>query len=231
MKRGALGWGLVIVALAAAAPASAQLGPQHSLRLRLGILTPEGDSEYFTEAEADFTGEVEDLEDFVGGMDYRYDYGGHVGFMVSGDLYEGTWDRSYRDFEDNFGEEIQHRATLEIDSLTAGVVVDLTPEGFPVVPYVGAGGGLYLYRLEESGDFIDFTDPDLEIFDAELVAEGSTFGYYLMAGLEVPISPYFSLFAEGRWDFAEDDLSEDFEGFGELDLSARRIMGGVSWSF
>ena len=177
------------------------------------------------------SGETSDLEDFVGGVDYRYDFGGRVGLMISGDVYEGTWDRAYRDFEDNFGDEIEHRATLEIDSFTAGVVVDLAGERAPVVPYVGAGAGLYSYRLEESGDFIDFTDPDAPIFGADLVTEGETFGYYFLAGLEVPIGPYFSLFGEGRWDNAEDELSEDFDGFGDIDLSGRRIMGGVAWRF
>lgn len=231
MKRGALGSVLVVAALAAAAPASAAIGPEHSLRLRGGVFTPDGDSQYFTEAEQDFTGKVSDLEDFVGGIDYRYDFGGHVGLMVSGDVYEGTWNHAYRDFEDNFGNEIQHRASLEIDSLTAGVVIDIAPERSPVVPYVGAGGGLYSYRLEESGEFIDFTTPDFEIFDAELVAEGDTFGYYFLVGLEVPLTPYFSIFGEGRWDNAEDELSEDFDGFGDLDLSGRRVMGGISWRF
>ena len=231
MKRGALGSVLVVAALAAAAPASAAIGPEHSLRLRGGVFTPDGDSQYFTEAEQDFTGKVSDLEDFVGGIDYRYDFGGHVGLMISGDVYEGTWDRAYRDFEDNFGNEIEHRASLEIDSLTAGVVIDIAPERSPVVPYVGAGGGLYSYRLEESGDFIDFTSPDFEIFDAGLVAEGETFGYYFLVGLEVPLTPYFSIFGEGRWDNAEDELGEDFDGFGDLDLSGRRVMGGISWSF
>lgn len=231
MKRGALGTFLAIALLAAAAPASAQYGSEHALRLRAGVFTPDGDSEYFTEAEQDFTGRTDDLEDFVGGIDYRYDFGGRVGLMVSGDVYEGTWDRAYRDFEDNFGDEIEHRASLEIDSLTAGVVIDLAGERAPVVPYVGAGAGLYSYRLEESGDFIDFTAPGNPIFDAELVAEGETFGYYFLAGLEVPIGPYFSLFGEGRWDNAEDELSEDFDGFGDLDLSGRRILGGVAWRF
>jgi hypothetical protein len=231
MKRGALGGVLVLAAMAAAAPAGAAIGPEHSLRLRLGVFTPDGDSQYFTDAERDFHGQASDFEDAVGGADYRYDFGGRVGLMISGDVYEGTWDRSYRGFEDNFGNEIEHTATLEIDSLTAGIVVDLAPERAPVVPYVGAGGGAYVYRLEESGDFIDFDSPGQPIFSADLSAEGTTFGYYLLAGLEVPIGPYFSVFGEARWDSAEDELSEDLEGLGELDLSGRRILGGVSWSF
>jgi hypothetical protein len=231
MKRGALGSVVVVAALVAAAPAGAAVGSEHSFRMRLGIYTPDGDGEYFEDAEADFTGEPADLEDVMFGGDYRYDFGSVVGFMVSGDFYEGTWDRAYRDFEDNLGNDIEHTAQLEISSFTAGVVVDLAPPQFPVVPYLGAGGGAYLYRLEESGDFIDFSDPDLDIFDAHLETEGTAFGYYFLAGLDVPIGPYFSVFAEGRWDFVEDELSEDFEGFGTLDLSGRRLMGGVSWKF
>ena len=44
MKRGALGSFLAIALLVAAAPASAQYGSEHSLRLRAGVFTPDGDA-------------------------------------------------------------------------------------------------------------------------------------------------------------------------------------------
>ena len=40
-----------------------------------------------------------------------------------------------------------------------------------------------------------------------------------------------SFFAEGRWDRADDELGGDFEDLGTLDLSGRRVMGGVAWHF
>jgi hypothetical protein len=219
---------LALVLLGVAAPAAAQ---DQAFRLRLGLFTPDGDGEFFAQAERDFTGSAGDFEDAVGGIDYQHRLGrGRVSLLVSADLFEGQTDRSYRDFVDDRGDEIVHTATLEVIPLTAGVKVDLAPERAPVIPYVGVGGGLYNYRYEESGDFIDFND--FEVFSETFVAEGGVLGYYALAGIEVPIGPWFAFFAEGRWDRAEeDDLGDDFEGLGTLDLSGRRIMGGFAWAF
>jgi hypothetical protein len=224
-----MAYGLGLLLLAAAPAAAAD----QAFRLRLGLFTPDGGGEFFDELEQDFTGSADDLEDVVGGIDYQHRLGrGNLSMLISADLYEGQMDSSYRDFVDNFGDEIAHSTTLEVVQVTAGIKVDLAPEHAPVVPYVGVGGGVYNYRYEESGDFIDFSTPDDEVFSATLSTEGAVLGWYAMAGLEVPLGPYFSVFAEGRWDNAEeDDLGDDFDGLGTLDLSGRRIMGGLSWQF
>ena len=151
--------------------------------------------------------------------------------MISADYFEGQQDQSYRDFEDNHGNRITHTSTLEVSPITAGLVVRLAPPQSPIVPYVGAGGGLYVWRYEESGDFIDFGGSTLPVFTDTLEEEGSVLGYYVLAGLEVPVSSNFSIIAEGRWDRADDELSGDFEGLGTLDLSGRRVMGGLAWRF
>lgn len=225
---------LVVVFSFLAAPAAARQGfggGDHSLRFRLGVFTPDADSEYWDETFVDFTGEPDDFEDTVGGLDYRYDGGRFLSLLVSGDVYESEVDQSYRDFVDARGNPITHETTLSIVSLTAGVVARLAPPRAPVAPYVGAGGGLYAYQLEESGDFIDFRFDPPEIFEDTFEAEGELLGYYLLAGLEVPIGEFLTVFAEGRWDNVEDELEDDFAGLGELDLSGRRVMGGVSWTF
>ena len=231
MRRSLMG-AAVAVCLVGAGEANAAVGPDHTVRLRLGLFTPDGEGQYFEGKETEFTGEASDFEDIVGGADYLYHAGSRFRFVLSGDVYEGQTDQEYLDFEDQFGDPIVHTTTLEITSITAGVQVPLAPQNAVVVPYIGGGGGVYTYRLEESGDFIDFGG-DLEIFPATLEAEGSVLGYYFLAGLEVPIGPYFSFFAEGRWDRADDELGDDFDDpvFGTLDLSGRRVMGGVSWSF
>jgi opacity protein-like surface antigen len=199
-------------------------------RLRVGAFRPEGDSEYWTDKQQDFTGDPSDLENAVGGIDYLLGLNNQLSLMFSGSYFEGDTTQSYRDFDDNFGDRIRHDTTLGIGSLTAGLLVHLTGPDAPVSPYLGGGGGAYFWRLEENGDFIDFNRNN-EIFNASLESTGTAFGYYLVAGLEAPISRNLSVFAEGRWTQAEDDLSEDFEGFGKLDLSGREVSAGLAWSF
>ncbi len=234
---------LILLLLAAALPAAAQPGrhgqrrgyrhdpPDHALRVRLGGFVPEGDSQYFEDKALDFTGEAEDLEDVSFGLDYRLEATPHLSLLFSGTIYEGQNDQHYIDFTDDRGDEIEHTTTLEISSLTVGAVVHLAGPEAAVRPYLGAGGGLYSYRLEESGDFIDFTPPPPEVFAGTFEARGETFGYYLLAGLEVPVGRSVAFFAEGRWQDAEDELEDDFEDFGDLDLSGRDVSVGITWRF
>jgi hypothetical protein len=236
-----IGATLMACLLASAVPAQARsrydrpgyrhYGSEQSFRLRLGMFTPDGKESFFEDTARDFTGDPNDFEDVVGGLDYVFDLQHNVGLMLSADYFEGQQDQSYRNFEDNRGNRISHTSTLEITPVTAGIVVKLAPERAPVVPYVGAGGGIYAWRYRESGDFIDFGGSTLPVFTDTLEDTGAALGYYLLAGVEVPISPYFSFFAEGRWDRADDELGGDFEGLGTLDLSGERMMGGLAWHF
>lgn len=223
---------LVLAALAAA-PASAQYyGGDNTIRFRAGLFEPDGDSDYWDDAEALFTGDASELEDTVFGVDYRreLDPAGRFSLLVSASGYEGEDRREDRFFEDNFGFPIEHDVSLTLATFTAGVNVNLIPRG-PVRPYVGAGGGFYVWELEETGDFVFAGPAANEIFFERFIDDGGTFGYYYLAGIEVPVGPSFAVFAEGRWHNAEDELSDDFEDFGDLDLSGREITGGISWTF
>lgn len=223
---------LAVSATAAGAQPPPPAGPiEQSVRLRLGSFRPEGDSEYWNDKAAEFTGKASDFEDAIGGVDYQVALNPHLALLFSGSSYEGQLRQSYLDFTDARGEEISHRTTLEIASLTAGVVFHLTGRNAPFRPYVGGGGGLYAWRLEEDGRFIDRTPPPPTVFRADSVAEGQTFGYYGLVGFEVPIGRSWGFFAEGRWHQADDELSDDFSDFGKIDLSGRDISAGVSYRF
>ncbi len=224
--------GLLILA----APAFAQhgrpyyRGREDAFRIHFGDFMPEGDSDYWRDKEADFTGSIDDFENISFGLDYLLPLGDRLSLMFSGTFFEGDATNSYRDFEDNFGDRIRHDTTLDIASGTLGLLFYVTPPTAPVQPYLGAGAGAYPWRLEESGDFIDFGTPSREIFSATLESEGVAFGYYGLAGLDIPVTPHFSLFVEGRWIQVDDELSGDFEGFGKIDLSSREFAAGLSWS-
>lgn len=206
-------------------------GPEQSLRLHVGSFRPDGKSEYWKDKERDFTRTAKDFEDVIGGVDYQIELGDHLGLLLSAAGYETSVDQSYRDFTDNRGFPVSHTTSLEVASATVGVVYHLAGRGAALRPYVGAGAGLYTWRLEEDGRFVDFTPPPATIFRANSVAEGEVFGRYWLVGFEVPISSHIAFFAEGRWQDAEDDLGDDFEGFGKLDLSGRNASAGVSFRF
>lgn len=224
---------LLVLSVAAASPAAAQYYDRdNTLRFRGGLFEPDGDSEYWNDAETLFTGDASELEDFLAGFDYERALGGggRLSLLLSASAFGGEDDREDLFFEDNFGNPIVHTATLDVASFTAGLKLDLLPRG-RIRPYVGAGGGYYLWDLEERGDFV-FSGPEFdEIFFETFQDDGATLGYYFLGGIAVPFNESWGVFAEGRWHRAEDELGGDFEDFGDLDLSGREISAGVSWTF
>jgi hypothetical protein len=239
MKSGRTRTILVLMAffLLAAAPGWSQQpyrsrpyeGRDGAFHLRLGIFQPEGDSAYWNNKERDFTGSIDDFENVSVGGDYLWSFTPRLGLLFSGSYFQGDSTNSYRGFEDNFGNRIRHDTTLQISSLTAGLHLQLAGAGSPVIPYVAAGGGIYFWRLEEDGDFITLST--LDIFNARLQSDGAAPGFYGLVGLEVPLGRTISIFGEGRWTQADDDLEGDFEDFGKIDLSGREFTAGLSWSF
>lgn len=229
IKRSRAIW-ILVGLLMTTIPAWAQRGYYErdgAFRLHVGSFQPDGDSEYWDEKFTGFTGEIDDFENVAIGGDYIWSLNRHVGLQLSGNFYSGDSTQAYRGFVDNFGDRIRHDTTLEIASFTGGFVFSPFGPDAAVIPYAGVGGGVYSWSLEEDGDFIA---PNDDIFSASLKSDGLAFGYYGLVGLEVPISPRFSVFAEGRWTEADDELEGDLEGFGDIDLSGREFLAGISWN-
>jgi len=223
-------------ALLVITPLSAQTGyggwgRTQAFRAQLGLFEPEGDSRYWNDKAIDFTGGVEDLDDISLGISYVRYLSDRVGVQFGTTFYEGETEQAYVEFTDNNGFDIFHSTRIEQNSLTVGVLLHLLDRDAAVVPYVGAGGGLYTWELTEAGEFINFDRVPATIFSGTFIDDGEVLGYYLQAGVEIPLGTSTALFAEARWNQADDDLSGDFAGFGELDLSGTDVSVGFSWIF
>jgi len=235
LKRGFLGF-LGFALLLSAAPAMAQSGTYRpagndsQLRFRAGSFAPDANSVYWDDVFFDFTGSPSSFDDTVVGLDFIRWLGPRLGIMLSGSGYEAEAVQAYRDFEDQSGRDIRHATRFEVSSGTLGLIYRFGGAGAVIRPYIGAGGGFYDWSLEESGDFIDF-DGFNTIFSDSFFTSGDTFGTYLLAGLDVPLGDTWSIFAEGRWDDADDDLADDFEGLGSIDLGGAQWAAGFAWRF
>ena len=225
---------LLLTATAGSALAQRRPNPyahENSIRVRVGVFDPNADSRYFDDVFDSFTGSEGDLEDGMVGVEYTRAILSQLDILAGGSYYENASDQSYRRFEDPRGRRIEHTRTLERASLDLGLRLRLAPAHSRLVPYVGGGGSLVAWRLSEEGDFIDFGHSPRTVFSDDLEAEGENFGYFLLAGLDVPLSEDWTIFAEGRYLDADDDLGDDFEGLGALDLSGEVYSVGVSLRF
>lgn len=208
-------------------------GENNVLRLQVAQLTPRGDGDYWTDKEGTFTGSADDFEDLSLTVDYQRMAGQHVGVMLSGGYYEASTEQAYLEFVDGAGNDIVHTTGLQRAAFTAGLLVYPYGRGVVVVPYFGGGLGTYFWRLEEAGEFVDFTASPPRIFQPSppFGDEEVTFGSFWVAGLEIPVGANWAVFAEGRLQRAEHELGGDFNGFGELDLSSTEVGVGASLSF
>lgn len=223
--------GLVLTTTAEAQHRGGNRYNEPSFRIQIGEFEPDGESSYWDESTFDFDRGPGDFEDAAVGLSYIHPLGRRLGLQVSGFFFESSQDLAYRRFEDQFGADILHTTEIEIAAGTVGLIYNFAGPEAALIPYVGAGGGVYSWRLTEYGDFIDFDDPNLEIFEDFFEDQSEEFGAYFTAGLEVPLADTFSIFAEARWDSAEAELAGDFRGLGKLDLSGKSYSAGLSWRF
>jgi hypothetical protein len=94
-------------------------------------------------------------------------------------------------------------------------------------PYLGAGGGMAWYRLEQQGDFVDSVD--LSIFEATFESSGSAPVGHLLAGVDHWFTPRVGLNAEGRYTFGSGRPGEDFQDWNNVDLSGLQFGLGLAF--
>ena len=96
-------------------------------------------------------------------------------------------------------------------------------------PFVGGGAGWIWHRFEQEGDFVDFET--LDVFPEVLISSGTAPVMHVLSGVEISVAPNFVLIGEGRYSWANDDMSRDFVGFENIDLGGFQATAGVAIRF
>jgi hypothetical protein len=159
---------------------------------------------------------------------------------VVGIDYGGTTSGSeYRHFVDNNGQPINQETTLGQLNITGGVKFALLDRGrrissfawIPrgVVPYVGAGGGMVWYHLEQKGDFVDYVD--YSVFTDLFESRGWAPTAHVMGGVDVRVARKLYVTVDARYRWAAADLSSQWVSFDPIDLSGLRLSAGVNVAF
>jgi hypothetical protein len=214
-------------------PGGAPASPEFLLNLSAGQFEPDGDSELWQENLELYALDSSSMQDWILGVEFGRILSPHLEVLLGAEYYTGE-NASYR-FTDSEGFPIALSHRLRMAPVTAGLkwmpFGRLGPAGGyrRLVPYLGGGLGAVFWDYEEQGDFVDpFTD---EVYSGRAAADGTALGFYLTLGLEVPFSPFWSLYLEGRHRSAKDDLGNLFAGYDKLDLSGDSIVVGASFRF
>jgi hypothetical protein len=151
-----------------------------------------------------------------GGIEYNHVLMDYVELGVHLDGYGRTVDSSYREYTWDDGSEI--RQSLKLWMVPLGVTVRFLPTSkrHKIVPYAGGGVDAVFYQYEEFGDFVCFPPSsgecrfDFDVVPDHFVGDGTAFGVHAVGGLRVYLNRDFAIVGEGRYQWAEDDMGDDF---------------------
>lgn len=211
--------------------------PSGGVTVRAGWFIANASSDFFDQSRQDLTLDKRNFSGPILGADVA------VRLTPQLDLtFDGAWIGSsakshYRDYVDNNNQEIEQTTTLRRVPLTANLKAYLVPRGrsvgslayipAKVVPWVGIGGGLEWYKLEQSGDFINMSTG--AVFNDRL--ESSTWGPAVqgMGGVDVSLTPRVALTGGARYLWSRASMNDSFDGFDKIDLSGVSIALGVTF--
>lgn len=99
-------------------------------------------------------------------------------------------------------------------------------------PFIGAGAGAMLYKLVQSGEFVERapSPPTYAIFRDEYETDGAGYAAHVAAGLDYWLSPRVGLTGEGRYVWASATPESSFR-FSKIDLSGFQATAGLSFRF
>ena len=220
----------LVLGLAAAPDAAAQ----QSVNLFIGGFTPQSldargtDDVLFQNSTFLSTFNRErgiDINKFNGvtiGGEYLVGIGNNLEGGLGLGFYQRTVPVSYTSSVNSNGSEIVQDLKLRIVPFTA--TVRLLPLGHDsgFQPYIGAGVGVFAWRYNETGEFVDARS---NIFVDSFTGSGTATGPVVLGGVRLPLGS-FGIGGEIRWQSAKSDLPAS-EGFAGNRIS----LGGINYMF
>lgn len=226
---------LVVAALLVFAFAVGLPGPasaQQTLTFQIGAFLPKGES---GRVEGDVLAidrqyllfNVGDFNGLLVGGDWSIALGRYIEASAGFGYYQATVPTVYEAWVNEDGSEIEQDLTLRIMPATA--LVRWLPRGPRAAfqPYVGGGLSVYFWRYSETGEFLA---TDESIYSAAYEQSGTSVGPVAVFGLRGLVSPAAMLGVEGRYQWGQGDLSQDFLG-DKIDLGGFSIMATFGYRF
>lgn len=96
-------------------------------------------------------------------------------------------------------------------------------------PFVGAGGALVWYTLEQEGDFVDSST--LDVYRDFLHSDNIGAGAHVFAGAEYWAWTRFGIGVEARYSWAKAQMRDGFSEFDSIDLKGMQYTVGFNARF
>jgi hypothetical protein len=213
--------------------------PRGSIGFRGGVFLARADSDVYGFFVETLTIEEGDFDAPAFGVDVGLAVHPRFDVLFGFDFSRASITSEDRDFVDENDLPIVQQTSLTILPFTGSLKAYLGPRGreisqfayvpAKVRPYVGVGGGFVWYELKQEGDFVDRSD--LTIFTTVVRSTGFGLAAQAFGGVDVSIGTRWYVSFEGRYLWADSELSGDFIGFEPIDLSGLKVTGGISYSF
>ena len=198
-----------------------------SLSFKIGLFMPEMQSDLWEINMENLVFDKQDMHGQYYGLEYEHFLGRTLSFTIEGSYYDKAHYSFYR-FDD--GSPIYQNVALNFWAMEAGIKLYPLGHRMRFSPYIGGGGGIYRWKYEQWGDFIDFEN-EVILEDQYLEASKYTPGFNAKAGFVFRPTRNLGLLLEGRYQFLKGDLSSFFEGFEKLDISGFSISVGFTIYF
>jgi hypothetical protein len=231
----------VLLALPTVVSAAGRRPPQNAFQVRFGGFFPSGGGPLWSDVEDRFTLDAGDFDGEVFGVSYVSSLTNSWELGVHLDFFGETVLSAEQDFVDEDGFAIYHDTEFDQTPLTLdirylfGGRYRIRPGGVRVlkpVVYVGASAGVDFWDYEEFGDFVDDSNPaDPFVYSDHFSEDGEAFQYGVLAGVELPVEPYFHVVFEGRYTWADDNLESDLAFLRSIELGGASAFFGLSFRF
>jgi hypothetical protein len=159
--------------------------------------------------------------------------------VIGTEFSQASSDSEYRHLVDNNRLPINQHTRLRQANVTGSVRLALYPRGrsigsfawIPrsVTPYVGAGGGMLWYRLEQAGDFVDYVD--MSVFTDAFESQGWAPTAHVLGGVDVRVARRLFMTFDVRYRWAAADLNQQWINFDPIDLSGLGVSAGINVPF
>jgi hypothetical protein len=219
-----------ILMLAILAVCAGLVQAQSVFNLKTGLFMPSMTSDIWDFNVNNLAFNKGDMSGLYYAAEYEFFLNRTISFAFEVGNYTQTVYSQYRDYEDNSHNPIYQNIKLSITPIE--MKFKLYPLGlrYAFSPFIGIGGGLYVWRYENWGDFIDFSTMDI-LTDREAVTHKVGLGASVCAGFLVKFDRRLAFLVEGKYQYLKDSLSGDFSGFGNIDLSGVSVLAGFSMRF